>query len=349
MKKRYPLFMIVCFTVIALLASCDSQDFIPTEPVAATTPSEIRESIPAETELFSEAVSEHNHTISYSPQRPWSADDWVVTAVEETFTWTDGVGSRNEVTVRLPHLHSGEHFATIYNDSMDAFGSGIIAEIEECMKQSCSTHLISVDYEVWLNGDTLSILTTVQTATDSVEYRVDNFDLDDGEALSVADMCDEYLDLAYPVFLKYTCDRILLDFEEEFSDFIAQFQEDYEFIKQLYLADRSIIRGYQLYLGENGVLMLVCDRPSVAGAAYYAQLQQMAIDPAMLPGEDESWQWLFDLYLSADQYNTEFARDILITAYEEEHEDFSDALKLRPRNEREAIDAAVRVKNGKKG
>jgi hypothetical protein len=267
-----------------------------------------------------------------------------MTAVEETFTWTDGVGSHNEVTVRLPHLRSGEHFATLYNDSMDAFGSEIIAEVKECMELSCSTHLISVDYEVWLNGDTLSILTTVQTATDSVEYRVDNFDLKNGEALSVADMCNKHLGMAYPVFLKYTRDRIVLDFEKEFAEFIAKYPEDYEFIKQLYLDDRSIVRGYQLYLGDGGEVMLVCDRPSLAGAAYYAQLQKMTVDPTLVPSEEESWQWLFDLYLGADQFNTEFARDILITAHEEEKEDFTDALKLRPQNEQDAIEAALRIK-----
>lgn len=341
--------LMVLILGIWLFSGCDSQDFIPTASKPVTEPPATCEILPAETTPLRETGAEHNHTVSDSPQQPWTAADWVVTAFEETFVWTDGVGSRNEVRVRLPHLLSGKQFAAQYNDSMDAFCSRIIAEIEECMQLSCSTHLISVDYEVWLNGDTLSILTTVQTATDSVEYRADNFDLEDEEALSVAEMCEEYLDLEYPVFLKYSCDRILRDFEAEFSDYIAQFPEDYEFIRQLYLADRSIIRAYQLYLGDGGNLMLVCDRPSVAGAAYYAELQEMTVEPALLPDEAESWQWLFDLYLSADQDNTEFARDILITAYEEDADDFDDALKLRPRNEREAIKAAVRVKNDTKG
>lgn len=208
---------------------------------------------------------------------------------------------------------------------------------------------VSIDYDAWLNGDVLSIVITTKTATDYIEYRVDNFDLKDKEPLTVADMCDEYLDLDYPVFLKYTSDSILQDFETEYADFAAQYPEEYDFIRKLFLSDMWVILNRSLYLNERGTLMLVCDRPSVAGAAFYSSIQEMQVDPALISSEAEAWTWLFDLYLGADQDNAEYAAQILRIAYTDEGDDFMDALDKRPRNERDAIRAVIRSKQNTKG
>ena len=278
-----------------------------------------------------------------------SIDSWVIPAISKNYRWVDGVDGLNEVSIVLPHMDSGMKCAAAFNADIDSYAEEIITEVEECADGGYSTHITSVRYEAYLNGNTLSILIITETTTDDVNYDVYNFDIETDEALTDADMCKTYLDIPYPVFLKYTQDQILSHFEAEFPDYIAQFPEDFSFIKQLYLTNLSIIQHYQLYLDDSGALMLIADRPSLAGAAYYAALQEASVNPEKLPGTKESWQWLFDLYLGADLDNTEFARNILITAYEKDEESFTDALKQRPRNEQEAIEAAVSGKNNSKG
>ena len=278
-----------------------------------------------------------------------TVENLVIPAVSKNYRWVDGVDNLNEVTIVLPHLDPGSKCAAAFNAAIDEFASEIISEVEASAEGGYSTHITSVGYDAYLSGDTLSILITTGTSTDYVEYDVYNFDIEADEAMTVADMCDAYLDLKYPVFLRYTQDRILREFESEYSDFIAHFPHDYEFIRNLYMESLSIIRAYRLYLNEDGTLMLSCDRPSLAGAAYYADLQDFSIDPALLPDEAESWQWLLDLYLRTDQDNVEYAMDILITAYEDNTDGFLDALKLRPRNEQEAIEAAVHAQYNSKG
>lgn len=296
-------------------------------------------------------LPENEATQEIQPTEPplLTLERLIIPAISKNYRWVDGVDGLNEVSIVLPHMDSGMKCAAAFNADIDSFAEEIITEVEECADGGYSTHITSVRYEAYLNGNTLSILIITETTTDDVNYDVYNFDVETDEALTVADMCKTYLDIPYPVFLKYTQDQILSHFETEFSDYIAQFPEDFSFIKQLYLTNLSIIQRYQLYLDDSGALMLITDRPSLAGAAYYAALQEAAVNPEKLPGTKESWQWLFDLCLGADLDDTEFARNILITAYEKDEESFTDALKQRPRNEQETIEAAVSGKNNSKG
>ena len=278
-----------------------------------------------------------------------SIDSWVIPAISKSYRWIDGVDGLNEVSIVLPHLDSSRKCAAAFNADIDSLAEAVIGEVEACVDGGYSTHITSIRYEAYLNGNILSILVITDTSTDEVGYDVYNFDITKDCALTAADMCRKHLDLAYPVFLKYTSDWVWSDFEAEFADFIALYPGEHEFIRHLYLSDLSVLCCYSLYLNDTADLILVADHPSIAGAAYYTRLQEMAVHPELLPEEAQSWQWLFDLYLGADQDSTEFARDILIAAYEEDNDNFTDALKLRPRNEQEAIEAAVRVKYNKKG
>ena len=323
-RKIWIIISLAC--LIVLLSACSSG-----EPAQTVPPMD-----PADDICFTEPVLR-------------TVESLVIPAISKNYRWVDGVDNLNEVTIVLPHLDPGRKCATAFNAAIDEFASEIISEVEASAEGGYSTHITSVGYDAYLNGDTLSILITTGTSTDYVEYDIYNFDIEADEAMTVADMCDEYLDLEYPVFLRYTQDRILREFESEYSDFIAHFPDDYEFIRNLYMESLSIIRAYRLYLNEDGTLMLSCDRPSLAGAAYYADLQDFSIDPAFLPDEAESWQWLLDLYLRADQDNVEYAMDILITADEDNTDGFMDALNLRPRNEQEAIEAAVHAQYNLKG
>ena len=327
MTKQYTATLVLFLLLLGCLCGC--RDVARSQPILPET--------------------EATHDIQPTEPPLLTLERLIIPAISQSYRWVDGVDGLNEVSIVLPHMDSGMKCAAAFNTAIDSYAEEIITEVEECADGGYSTHITSVRYEAYLNGNTLSILIITETTTDDVNYDVYNFDIETDEALTVADMCKTYLDISYPVFLKYTQDQILSHFEAEFPDYIAQFPDDFSFIKQLYLTNLSIIERYQLYLDDSGALILIADRPSLAGAAYYAALQEAAINPEKLPGTKESWQWLFDLCLGADLDNTEFARNILITAYEKDEESFTYALKQRSRNERETIEAAVSGKNNSKG
>ena len=275
--------------------------------------------------------------------------DWVITAITENYSWVDGAGNQNVVHIRLPHINFDLPFAVEFNNHIESYATEVTTEVEECVAGAFSTHIVAIDYEAWKNGDTLSILITTNTATDYVEYQVWNFDLDDGKISSTADMCNEYLDLEYPQFLKYITDMIMQEFQVEFADFIKAFPGEYEFMRNLYLSDRLITKNYRLFLNEEGKLMLVADRPSIAGAMSYGSISEMTVNPDLVPGKVDGWNWLFDLYLGSDADNEAYAAELLRIAYEGDEDDFTAALQQRASSEIEEIQAALRVKESKEG
>ena len=305
MTKQYTATLVLFLLLLGCFCGC--RDVAPSQPVLPQ--------------------NEATHEIQPTEPPLLTLEHLIIPAISKNYRWVDGVDGLNEVSIVLPHMDSGMKCAAAFNADIDSYAEEIITEVEACADGGYSTHITSVHYEAYLNGNALSILVITETTTDDVNYDVYNFDIETDEALTVADMCEAYLDIPYPVFLKYTQNQILSHFEAEFPDYIAQFPEDSSFIKQLYLTNLSIIQHYQLYLDDSCALMLIADRPSLAGAAYYAALQEASVNPEKLPGTEESWQWLFDLYLGADQDNSEFARNILITASEKDEKSFTDALK----------------------
>ena len=333
-RKRLLSLSVSIALLAALLTGCHSP-----APDAAD-PTSHYETLPPQTAALP------SETVTESPALPRlpSVEELVIPAVTEFYAWDDSVGNRNEVTVRLPHIHSDEAFAADYNARIDNLANQIISEVEASLQEASSTFLVSVDYEAWLNEDVLSIVITTQTSIECTEYRVDNFDLDDREYMTTADMCDEFLDMTYPQFLKLTHDMVLRDFEAKYGDVTAQFSEEVAFIRELFETDAFIARNRSLYLNENGTLMLVYDRPSIAGAAYYSTIEEMTVDPTLVPSEADAWNWLFDLFLRASDESKNDAAELLRIAFSDEKDDFLEALTQRPDNEANAIKAAVGLK-----
>lgn len=273
-------------------------------------------------------------------------EELVIPAISKTYEWEDGVGNQNRVTIRLPQMNLSANCAARFNTSIDSFANDIISEVEACAEGAFSTHIVSVDYEAYRKDDALSILIITNTSTDYVEYEVWNFDLANDDVLSTADLCRKYLDMEYPVFLKYTYDQIWNAFEQDFANFVSQYPQEIEFLRQYYLDDLSALRNYSLYFGENGRLMLLADHPSLAGAAYYAHLEEFQLDPARIPAASDAWNWLFDLYLTINDMNAE---NLLYTAYEHDPDAFAQHLSGRSAAEQEILKGAINIVTNSKG
>lgn len=324
MLKRIMPILSALMILIGLLSGCRDK----TMPVLVSEPAQkMKDTVPLDT----------------------TPEDIVIHAISQTYAWDDAVGNRNRVTIRAPHINSGDSFAVAYNKRIDSYVDGIIKEVEACASGAFSTHILSVDYSAFLNGSLLSVLITTKMDADYTEYRIDNFDLDSGKAVTTADLCGKFLGMDYPVFLKYAYGRIWEEFEAKHADFLAQYPEEYEYFYNLYTSDVSLLCRYGLYLNEAGRLILAADHPSVAGAAYYPRLQELHADPDVVPGVDESWNWLYDLYLGADPDYIEYARKLLVTAFESNQDAFTQYLKTRPQQEREILKNAIDTHYSSKG
>ena len=273
----------------------------------------------------------------------------VTPVISKNYRWVDGVDNLNDVTIELPHLDPDRKCAAAFNAAIDDFAEKIITEVESSVAGSYSTFITSVGFEAFLNVNHLSIVVTTKTSYDYVEYDVYNFDLEADEVMTTADMCDEYLDTEYPVFLKFTRDRIWSEFETEFAAYFSQYPGDYEFMRHLYLSDLSTLCNYGLYINETGQLMLICDYPSIAGAAYYPSVEEAAPVHEMISAEADAWNWLFDLYLGADFDNQIFAEKLLHAAFDADPEDFMEYLQMRSPEDRDLIETALRTHYTAKG
>lgn len=263
------------------------------------------------------------------PKKPWTVDDWVTEEYHEVFTWESEMGHAYSIPISFPRILPVGSFATEFNERITESIGWRVAELQECIETKTDTHLLSISYEAYLNGDTLSIVLVEETSIDLVGYTVYNFDLEDREAMTTADMCDEYMDLDYPQFLILTNRMIRQEFEENFSQIKESEPDTYNEILGMIDQDTISMYGRGLYLKENGQLMLVYDKPSVAGAQYYPTFMEFRPDRSLIPSEAEAYNWFFDLAAKTDgAYATAF-ESLVRLAFDEDEDDFSEALAKR--------------------
>ena len=96
-----------------------------------------------------------------------------------------------------------------------------------------------------------------------------------------------------------------------------------------------------LYLGEDGKPMLVYDAPSIAGAPYYPTAVECPDLTSYTPGEDEAYEWLFELADKVDgAYATAYGHILRIT-FEDDPDYFAEVLSRRDSETRQKITTAL--------
>lgn len=320
--------LILCFgLLLGMLSGCRTEDPAPaTEPqVQATTATEGK--------------------TWTTPSRPWKLEDLVADGYAEEFSWIGRMDDENNVRITLPTVNPNCRFAEEYNEKIARYTAQLESEIRSSKKSGTSATTLEVSYRAYLNGDTLSIVITETFSTDYIEYTVDSFDLEDQEAMSVAELSDEYLDLDYPAFLLATNALIEQEFEAKYSE--NGRDTDPALYKELLASvstDVANILARQLYVGENGQLMLVYNAPAMAGGGYLptvAPLDLHSISWTNGPTETESYDYLFTLTNTDDNTQTGYnCGQILRLALEEDADDFAEQLAKRSQEE---IDNAARL------
>lgn len=273
---------------------------------------------------------------------PRTLDEWVFTNYEQTFSWRDGVGNFCKISITLPALTPVSDFAIEFNEDIAELGGYAIAEAVECQEGGYSNFLLSVSYEAYLNGDILSVLLIQQYDADYVLYRAYSFDLEDREALSTAELCEELLDMDYPSFILATNAIAAYHFTEQFGPYIEEIENQY-ISSDSYFETRSTtdldvynellaaipyntvnIGARDLFVGENGEIMLIYNAPSIAGADSYPTVIpfDVRVTDWQQPSKATAYGELFSLMDYVDGAYADAYSTILLEAFLADGEDF---------------------------
>lgn len=336
-SKRTAVFILCAFLLLSNLSGCGSSD--PAIVTASVSSKETESlSIPlSPMEIVSETEPTSDNSI---PEKPWSVEDWVSIQYQQEFVWTDDPGNQNIVSITLPCIKPVYDFAVQYNDEIRLIGQRLAAEVQECQDLEVSCDILSLSFEAYLNGDILSIVLTQPYDYEYTKYTVHSFDLTQARQLKLTDFCEEYLDMDYPTFIMATNTLIEKEFTEKFETYAANESEFYARILDSIATDAVSILQRDLFLGENGQLMLLYNAPSMAGAGYYptiAPFDVRKIGWNEEPEEEACYDYLFTLAIQSDEANTAACQTILKMAFDEDADDFSEELAKRSQEEIQAV------------
>ena len=345
---RYFRFVFCILLCMALLAGCGRNT--PSEQPATSSPTEDSGQVPtsgtvtlpAQTEPVPEDITQIPRQNTLQSGNPQTLSDWVFTNYEQTFSWRDSVSNFCSVTITLPALAPVTDFAIRFNEEIWELGSAYVEEAVQCQKQETSNILSRVTYEAYLHDEILSIVLIENTTFDYTAYRSWSFDLEDRQALSTAKLADELLDMDYPEFILASNAITAQHFKEQYGSFIenmenqqtstdSYFETEPPAELELYHAlleqipyDTVSIRNRQLFVGENGQVMLIFDAPSLVGASSYPTVIPFDLSNTdwKKPAEETAYGELLRLTEYVDGAYAESYASILVEAFFADSEDF---------------------------
>lgn len=345
---RYFRFVFCIMMCMALLAGCAKP--VPSEQPGTSAPTENSEQVPTsgavtlpvQTQPVSNDVPQIPRQNTLQSGNPQTLSDWVFTNYEQTFSWRDSVNNFCSVTITLPALAPVTDFAIRFNEEIWELGSAYVEEAVQCRKQETSNILSRVTYEAYLHDEILSIVLIENTVFDYTAYRSWSFDLEDQQALSTAELADELLDMDYPEFILASNAITAQHFKEQYGSFIANIEnqqtstdsyfeteppeelELYHALLEQIPYDTVSIRNRQLFVGENGQVMLIYDAPSLAGAASYPTVIPFDLTDVdwKIPTEETAYGELLRLTKYVDGAYAESYASILVEAFFADSEDF---------------------------
>lgn len=345
---RYFRFVFCIMMCMALLAGCAKP--VPSEQPGTSAPTKDSVQVPtsgsvtlpAQTEPVPEDITQIPRQNTLQSGNPQTLSDWVFTNYEQTFSWRDSVSNFCSVTITLPALAPATDFAIRFNEEIWELGSAYVEEAVQCQKQETSNILSRVTYEAYLHDEILSIVLIENTTFDYTAYRSWSFDLEDQKALSTAKLADELLDMDYPEFILASNAITAQHFKEQYGSFIENMEnqqtstdsyfeteppaelELYHTLLEQIPYDTVSIRNRQLFVGENGQVMLIFDAPSLVGASSYPTVIPFDLSNTdwKKPAEETTYGELLRLTEYVDGAYAESYAAILVEAFFADSEDF---------------------------
>lgn len=263
----------------------------------------------------------------------FTAETLVTCWKELHLQWETPSGTGERFNCRIPMLYPFSNDAIAVNAMIAQRYGEIAAENQKAVEEGYSATVISIDYDAWLNGDLLTLMITVNTGYDYIDYQVFNFRVESGEyakTMNTAAMAKSYLDLSYPEFLWAVKEFTLAYFDTEYGaadeDMLKDFKNWYLENHGMPMGDNPMnLSSGNLFMDDSGTMMLVFDAYSMAGADYYPTIAPFT------PGSTdkaESYHWLFNIH--ADGAYATAHDNIFTNAFLANPKEFAQYVALEP-------------------
>jgi len=201
-----------------------------------------------------------------------SVDALVSTVPCEDPQWSDGMGNQVRIPLQIPQFRPFSQGAIDAQAHLNAQLRPMLDDVAVCKQTNTSPGITGIRYESFLWKDILSVLVIGDTSFgDIVEYFTYNFDLATGAWLGSEALLHK-LGYAYEYYAPRASTAAAECFYEKYY-FFSQDNPD-GFAQEQYdnTVARENIDAAQLYLQQDGSLILVIKIYSLAGADAYVEL-----------------------------------------------------------------------------
>lgn len=190
------------------------------------------------------------------------SDDFIETAREENFSYTDSVGNDYNVTYRIPEI-------TLFSTDAMNVNSEIVAEFEKdftdaenCMKDLSSLSCDSLDYSYSRHESVLSVLITRVYFSHVITYNVYNLDVHTQRRLTNADLMN-----TIGSDINTVRDKLKTALEKDYKAKYALL-DDYKTNRDRTLEPANL-NSARFFLDQSGRLCAICTEYAGVGAGQF--------------------------------------------------------------------------------
>ena len=190
-----------------------------------------------------------------------SADNYVVTAKEKTYQYTDDFGTSHSATYQIPALNFTSSEAAAVNAEIQESYAEEFAKADKAEQEKTALPCDMIDYEYYINDKLISIVIKHQNSAHITDYKVYNYNAENDTKLDNDGL------LAY----------LNRDVKQTYSDLKNVLQNDYtskykydHFPNDYYVQlEKTIgdegLKNSQLYLNKNAKLCAICTEYASVG------------------------------------------------------------------------------------
>ena len=210
--------------------------------------------------------------VTTKPLDTSKAENCAITAREETFTCTDKNKNTVETVYRIPALTFDTPDAVAINSEISKKYEGDFAAAKEASEKNKYTPYDSIDYNVFLNDDIVSVLIISENTGHNLSYSVYNYNKTTGKRLDNKGLLS-YLQRDYDQTLAQLKKALENDYTSKFK--YENFPKDYYNQMELTVGDEAVAQS-QLYLNGEADLYAVCIERASVGSGEFSVLISLA-------------------------------------------------------------------------
>ncbi len=187
-------------------------------------------------------------------------------ALQEIFSYSDDLGNRWDVVLRIPAIKASGEDANLINMELYSALYPYVLEVHEAMDSKCSLGTNRVDYQVFINGNLISILCQVDNDWGQSRFFAACFDCGTRQRVGRSELLARF-GLTEDSFLPLAADTV----DQYFQSAFGNIPQD-DFWRDRHdnsIAPENFRDDCQLYVNNAGQLCMIVKLYSFAGADYY--------------------------------------------------------------------------------